>query len=280
MTPEENPTALTTLDSQPLRFFSAEEFAHAFPHPDSEEARHALPLKNRSGEPVCWILGWEGKPSSHEIYIELKKSLTGHIARLGAHEANGKMMGIQGLLDAWEETPPEGATLLEDSDLLREAFASLHSFLLLHSWLSDEEIREPRQIALEPIVHALTKCAQKFFHPVSQLEINLGAAPGLLAASPEAVVVGLLGTAWLLSELKAKTVSHLQFQGTDETGNLHVRIENPLFSTLLFSSSALLAEDIAGGVKAWLILFALSGGLAESSEMGVVDLWLPTEIKF
>lgn len=209
------------------------------------------------GTPGCFLSGWDRGVRTPGLALRFVRNLlSGHLARLSAHEVNGKLMGVRGLLDTWRDASPDQDAIREDAPLLLAAFQDVRAFVMLMAWLLDDATQEERPLDLNEVRVALNKAILKFSPQGGVTSLRLEEKKEIIA-SPSAVVLWILGLARVIVDLrKAKEEVEIRIAGEEEAIQIEV-----IFPGIKARLSELHQEaQLSSFVSDWLLIFALTGG--------------------
>lgn len=231
-------------------------------------------LDSLEGTPAAFLSGWDhGVRSPGRALREVRDLLAGHLARLSAHEVNGKLMGVRGLLDTWKDASPDQEAIQEDAPLLLSAFENVRDFVMLQAWLLDEATQEERPLDLQEVQFAIDKAIMKFSPQGGTTTLRLEEKKQIIA-SPSALVLWILGGARALVDLrKGKESAVLKISGEEDALEIDLFLPGLANRLLELRNEGRLPLFFAD----WLMVFALSGGKVGKLEPDGIKLLAPAK---
>lgn len=132
----------------------------------------------------------------------IQERITHCLSRYVAHDVNGKIMGLDGIIDFWTDDPVDPDTALEDVTTMRESMESLRHLAELLSWVAKEHENVERVFAYEEILQVFSDFLPRLFRPANALKLEASAPQGSVCAPPFPLVFWIGAFAMLLADVR------------------------------------------------------------------------------
>ncbi|MFZ5807451.1 MAG: hypothetical protein ACOY3I_09640 [Verrucomicrobiota bacterium] len=128
------------------------------------------------------------------------------LSRYIPHDINGKLMGMDGILDSWKDSAVDVPAVMEDVKLIRESLVPLRKLSEVFSWLFKEEVSQNRAFTLHELQDTFSEVLGRLFKPSNTFQIHAfdAADPHNISVltSPHVIVFWFFLLGILLATLK------------------------------------------------------------------------------
>lgn len=198
------------------------------------------------------------------------------LAHFIPHDVNGKVMGIEGVLDAWKDMKPDADTAMDDIRMIRASLDPLRKLTNILSWMTKNKPEHSRAFTLYELYETFAEALPRHFKPLNSIQFKppqvKDASSVSIMALPYLISFWFFGTGILLSALKknGETV-FLSFNNSEDHQHLILRIQCAAFSSFLESQAN---NDVPEIFWDWLTLLAHQNGTWKNTQDGI-ELVIP-----
>lgn len=166
------------------------------------------------------------KGARHRFEHRITEALSHHIP----HDVNGKLMGIDGILESWRDGAPDANSVTEDLKLIRESLDPLRKLTNVFSWFYKEGKTQDRAFSMQELQDVFSEAVSRFFKPAQLLNVQAfdtsDANNSSVMSSPHLMTFWFFSIGILLAEYKQKEeTASILFRASEDHHQLIFRLK-------------------------------------------------------
>lgn len=223
----------------------------------------AIHIRSISGTSDEYLVNLDKSIPVRLARTHLEKSLLYSLGRLIPHDLNGKIMGVNGIINSWEQDFPDPDTAMEDLYIIRDSFHSLIHEASLLGWLFKSDGEFERVFELNEIHSTMSNYVKRFFRPPNSFTFELESPESSVCSTPHYIALWIGSVCKILSLIQeAKEPVSLTLGDTEETGQsqLKMTIQCASFSDFVINMEHVDFGKLDPVIIDWLVLFFHLGG--------------------
>lgn len=191
--------------------------------------------------------------------LAIEHSLLDVLARMLAHDVNGKVMGVDGILSCWETMGVEVDNLKEDVGIVRDSFRGIqHEFQMLN-WFFQHEGKYAQPITLGHFYDVAGRFLSRFFQPATSLTLQSGPRENSIFCTPHQLIFWTSSFCQMLGRTRPPgQLVEMQIDTRGEGSHLEIRCRSDFLSDLIEAEHR--RRDSVVAWESWRTLFQEAGG--------------------